>query len=123
MKFSTNFWSSKDTFPIGTCTLPALSTRYSTLPALISLTALVTSIVTVPVLGFGIKPRGPKTRPNLPTSAIISGVATTTSNSIQPCWILLIISLSPTKSAPAASASLAFSPLANTNTERTFPVP
>ncbi len=39
VKFSTNLLSSKDTLPIGTWMLPALSTRYSTLPALISLTA------------------------------------------------------------------------------------
>ncbi len=80
--------AAKGTLPIGTWMLPALSTRYSTLPALISLTALVTSKVTVPVLGFGIKPLGPNTRPSLPTSPIMSGVATTTSKSNQPCWIL-----------------------------------
>ena len=36
-------------------------------------------IVTVPDFGFGIKPFGPKTLPNLPTTPIISGVATITS--------------------------------------------
>ena len=54
------------------------------------LTAFVTSNVTVPVLGFGIKPFGPNTRPSLPTSPIMSGVATITSKSNQPCWILLM---------------------------------
>ena len=49
----------------------------------------LTSIVTVPVLGLGIKPLGPNTRPSLPTSPIISGVATTTSKSNQPCWIFV----------------------------------
>ena len=43
--------------------LPFLSTRKSTLPPLMSLTALVTSMVTVPVFGFGMRPRGPSTRP------------------------------------------------------------
>lgn len=41
--------------------------------------ALVTSMVTVPAFGFGIKPLGPSTRPRRPTTPIISGVATTTS--------------------------------------------
>ena len=39
--------------------------------------ALATSKVTVPELGFGIKPLGPNTLPNLPTTPIMSGVATT----------------------------------------------
>src|SRR5699024_7287429 len=85
--FSTNFSLSKEIFPTGTCKLAALSTRYSTLPALISSTAFSTSKVTVPVLGFGIKPLGPNTRPNFPTSAIMSGVATITSKSNQPSLI------------------------------------
>ncbi len=38
--------------------MPVLSTRNSTLPALISLTAFAMSAVTVPVFGFGIRPRG-----------------------------------------------------------------
>ena len=77
----------------------------------------VTSIVTVPALGFGINPLGPSTRPRRPTTPIISGVATTTSNSNQlSFWILGISSSPPTKSAPAARASSALAPLANTNT-------
>src|SRR5438445_350431 len=50
--------------------MPVLSTRNSTLPALTSLIALATSIVTVPVLGFGIKPRGPRTLPRRPPPRI-----------------------------------------------------
>ncbi len=46
-------------------TMPALSTRNSILPAFTSLTALATSGVTVPLLGFGIRPRGPSTLPEL----------------------------------------------------------
>ena len=88
---------------------------YSTLPALISLIAFVTSMVTVPAFGLGIKPFGPSTRPRRPTTPIISGVATTTSKSSQPSfWIFGINSSAPTKSAPAAKASSALGPLANT---------
>ena len=42
-------------------------------PDMMSLTALVTSMVTVPAFGFGIKPFGPRTRPRRPTTPIISG--------------------------------------------------
>src|SRR5690348_18294412 len=56
--FSASFAPSKLILPMGQCTIPALSTRNSTLPALDSLTALATSNVTVPVFGFGIRPRG-----------------------------------------------------------------
>jgi hypothetical protein len=52
------------------------------LPAFASRTALATSIVTVPVFGFGISPRGPRIRPSLPTLPIWSGVAIATSKSV-----------------------------------------
>ncbi len=42
-------------------------------------TALATSCVTVPVLGLGISPRGPRILPSLPTERIMSGVAITAS--------------------------------------------
>ena len=58
-RLSASCSSEKDTFPIGACTLPVLSTRNSILPALISLTARPISNVTVPAFGVGIKPRGP----------------------------------------------------------------
>jgi hypothetical protein len=88
------------------------------------LIALATSIVTVPDLGFGINPLGPKTLPNLPTTPIISGVATITSKSNQfSLWIFVTNSSPPAKSAPAASASLILSPLANTKTLTVLPVP
>ena len=51
------------------------------------LTALPTSIVTVPAFGFGIRPFGPSTFRSLPTSRIMSGVATSASNSMEPSWI------------------------------------
>ena len=102
----------------------ALSRRYSILPALISCTAFVTSIVTVPALGLGMRPLGPRTLPRRPTTPIISGVATTTSKSNHPSfWILGMSSSPPTKSAPAACASSSLAPLANTKTFEVLPVP
>ena len=62
-------------------------------------------------------------RPILPTVPIISGVAMATSKSVQPPLILSTMSSAPTNSAPAASASLALSPLAKTKTDRLTPVP
>ena len=50
-----------ETFPTEACTIPVLSTLKSILPPLISLIAFPISIVTGPVLGFGIRPLGPKT--------------------------------------------------------------
>ena len=102
-KLSANCSSVKEAVPTGTWIMFVLSSLYSILPALISLTAFVTSIVTVPAFGFGIKPLGPSTRPRRPTTPIISGVATTTSKSSHPSfWIFGTSSCPPTKSAPAA---------------------
>ena len=58
--------------------------RYSILPAFDSDTALATSIVTVPTFGLGILPCGPRMRPSLPTTGIMSGVAIATSKSVKP---------------------------------------
>src|SRR2546429_4953141 len=63
--------------------MPALSTRNSTFPAFTSLIALATSKVTVPVLGLGIRPRGPSTLPSFPAERIMSGVAITASKSVR----------------------------------------
>ncbi len=82
------------------------STRNSILPPLMSATALATSGVTVPVFGFGIRPRGPRTRPRRPTLPIRSGVATTASKSSRPLVTSSISSSSPTMSAPAARGLL-----------------
>ena len=60
-------------------TLPYESFLNATIPDLISSIAFATFGVTVPVLGFGIKPLGPKSLPTLPNKGIISGVATITS--------------------------------------------
>src|SRR5215813_13787378 len=57
-----------EVLPTGAWMMPVLSTRNSTLPALISLTAFAISTVTVPVFGFGMRPRGPSTFPSLPTA-------------------------------------------------------
>src|ERR1035438_2808074 len=70
--FSTSFSGGNEILPTGTCTRAVLSVRNSTLPALVSLTALATSKVTVPVLGLGIRPRGPSTLPRRPTARIRS---------------------------------------------------
>src|SRR5690606_23191080 len=53
--------------PTGALAFPAVSTRFSILPALLSLTAFSTSNVKVRVFGFGINPFGPRMRPSLPT--------------------------------------------------------
>src|ERR1019366_1313403 len=74
----------KLTLPTRSWTLPILSLRYSTRPPLNSVTALVTSMVTVPVLGLGINPRGPSTRPSPPTLPMSSGEAIATSKSKKP---------------------------------------
>ena len=121
--FSANLLSSKDTLPTGTCTMPPFSTRYSTFPALISFTVFATSKVTVPVFGLGIIPLGPRIFPSLPTTPMISGVATTESNSSQPFWIFSAKSSAPTWSAPASRASFSFSPFANTRILTVLPVP
>ena len=45
---------------------------------------LAMSIVTVPVLGFGIKPLGPRIRPNAPILGITVGIVIITSTSVHP---------------------------------------
>ena len=73
--------------------------------------------------GFGIKPFGPRTLPNLPKGAIISGVAIKVSNSNQPPAILSIISSAPASSAPASFAAAALSAFAITQTLTVLPRP
>src|ERR1035441_187513 len=73
--FSTNFSGENEIFPTGTCTSAVLSVRNSTLPAFTSCTARATSMVTVPVFGFGISPLGPRILPRRPTDFIMSGFA------------------------------------------------
>src|SRR5438477_9771011 len=122
--FSTSFSGENEILPTGTCTSAVLSVRNSTLPALTSCTALATSNVTVPVFGLGISPLGPKILPRRPTDFMTSGVAISASKSVQfSLLIFSTISSPPTKSAPAASASFTFSPLAMTRTFLDFPRP
>jgi len=71
--------------------MPNLSTLKSILPAFTSRTAFPTSRVTVPDLGFGIKPLGPNTLPSLPTFAMTLGIVMMTSISVQPPSILAIV--------------------------------
>src|SRR5919205_461793 len=66
------------------CRLACLSTRKLIFPPLIAVMALATSVVTVPVFGLGIKPRGPRILAIRPTLAIWSGVAIAASKSSQP---------------------------------------
>ena len=123
-KFSWSFSTPKETLPTGQWMMLVLSRRYSILPAWASVTALAASGVTVPALGLGIRPRGPRILPRRPTIPIISGVAMTTSKSIQfSLMIFCIYSSPPTYSAPAASAALAASFLAKTSTRTFLPVP
>src|SRR6187455_2808726 len=62
----------------------------------------------VPLLGFGIRPRGPSLRPTRPTLPIISGVAIAISKSKKfSLSIWPIRSSAPTKSAPASRAACA----------------
>src|SRR3569623_33758 len=122
-KFARRSSAGNDALPIPEWMIPAFSTRYSIWPPLAALTAPATSIVTVPSLGFGIRPFGPSTLPRRPTTPIISGVAMQRSKSIVPPWTISIRSSAPTTSAPAALASSAFAPLANTPTRTVFPVP
>ena len=76
----------------------------------------------MPAFGFGIRPRGPRTRPSWPSWPMTSGVATMTSHSSQPSLSFWMYSM-PTKSAPAASASRTRSPWVITNTRTGLPVP
>src|SRR5665647_2841994 len=105
------------------CRFACLSTRNSILPPLISVTALATSIVTVPVLGFGMSPRGPRILPSRPTLPIRSGVATAASKSVYPPATFSTSSSPPPSSAPASRACSARSPVAKTRTRAVLPVP
>src|SRR4051812_23580964 len=68
--FSASLSAAKLDLPTGQWMQLVLSRRNSTLPALTSLIAVATSVVTVPVLGFGMRPRGPRILPRRPTERI-----------------------------------------------------
>src|SRR6516162_4269530 len=122
-RFSFSALTSKFALPIVQCTMPALSTRYVTWPALAFFTAVATSGVTVPTFGFGMSPRGPRIWPSCPTTRMASGLAMTRSKSISPAFTLAARSSSPTISAPAALAASWFLPEVNTATRTVLPVP
>src|SRR5712692_8883408 len=122
-KFSASASTSKEARPIVHCTMPALSARYCTWPPFALRTASSTFGVTVPTFGLGMSPRGPSTWPSGPTTFIASGVAITTSKSMNPPFTFSARSSKPTMSAPAAFAFSAFAPCVNTATRTVFPVP
>ena len=67
--------------------------------------AFLTSLVTDPNVGLGIKPLGPRTFPNFESLIIIPGVQINFSKFIFPAFISSISSSPPTTSAPASFAS------------------
>ena len=121
LAFSISLSLAKLRLPTTTERLAVLSILYSTLPPLTSLMADSTSSVTVPLLGLGMRPRGPSMRASLRTSFIAEVVATATSNSIQPPSISFMRSSRPALSAPAAIADSAWS--VNTTTLTFLPLP
>mmetsp|Transcript_53170 Transcript_53170/g.146862 ORF Transcript_53170/g.146862 Transcript_53170/m.146862 type:complete len:202 (-) Transcript_53170:228-833(-) len=123
IKLSSNFSSWKSVLPNGTCTMPCLSVRNSSLPALNSFTASPGDALTVPALGEGMRPFGPRTLPNLASFGIAGGVAKSTSKSQTPEEMVSIRSAIPTISAPASCASAAAGPSASTATRTALPVP
>ena len=121
--FSASLASSKLTLPTGAWMLPPSSLRNSTLPAAYSFTAVGMSSTTVPDLGEGILPCGPRIRPSLDTLRIMAGVATATSKSVQPSEIFLIRSSPPASMAPAALARATSSPSQKAMTFLLTPMP
>src|SRR4051812_18819848 len=115
--------SEKDILPMTAWTLPPASLRNSILPAVYSLTAVVTSVVTVPALGEGILPWGPRTLPKRAILGIMSGVAMATSNSVQPLLTLAMSSSAPASMAPAALAVSMLAPWTKAMTRLVLPMP
>ena len=102
--------------PTGAWIMPVLSTRNSTLPALISLTALAISKVTVPVFGFGISPQGAE---DLAEAADRAHHVGRRDNSVEihPAAVNLVDDLfAGDVMAPASCASFCFSPPAMAST-------
>ena len=81
-----------------------MSYRNSTWPRMVACTAAAASSITVPNLGLGIRPRGPRMRAIFATRDIMSGVAMQRSYCSPLPWASAISSISfcpPTLSAPA----------------------
>ncbi len=85
--------------------IPSLVNLEVDLTLLTSLTALATSIVTVPLLGLGINPRGPRIRPIGPILPMQEGIVMITSTSVQPPFDLLDIFVKTYIVAPASLAA------------------
>mmetsp|Transcript_4081 Transcript_4081/g.7849 ORF Transcript_4081/g.7849 Transcript_4081/m.7849 type:complete len:263 (-) Transcript_4081:163-951(-) len=113
----------KLTLPTGQERVPLRSVLNATCPCLHDLMPSATSMVIVPILGFGIRPRGPRILATLPTIPMQSGVARTRSKLSSPSFIFSARSSAPTTSAPAVLASSAFGPFAKTATRMGFPSP
>mmetsp|Transcript_1781 Transcript_1781/g.3926 ORF Transcript_1781/g.3926 Transcript_1781/m.3926 type:complete len:220 (+) Transcript_1781:178-837(+) len=79
LQLSLSFPYPIETFPIGVNIPPSLLTRMMTSPLMASSTAFPTSAVTPPSFGFGMRPRGPSTRPRAPTPRMSPGVVMTRS--------------------------------------------
>ncbi|GIS32813.1 MAG: hypothetical protein Ct9H90mP4_07270 [Gammaproteobacteria bacterium] len=101
-----------------------MSDLYLICPALAFETAAETSLVTVPVFGFGIRPLGPS---NFPKGLNYFHGLRSSDNNIKNHQHLFLNSSAkssiPTASAPASLAALPSSPSANTATLQDFPVP
>ena len=111
------------TLPIDKPKFPSLSHLISILPFLIASTVDFISFATVPNFGLGINPFGPRTFPNFPTFAIMSGVEINTSKFTFPELISLIKSSDPVISAPEDLASLSLSLPQITATLTFLPLP
>ena len=83
--FSLISFSLNDFFPTTRCMMGAFGSVLKFIPPFDNLSIVFSgSCVTVPALGFGIRPFGPKTLATLASFGIISGFATKTSKSILP---------------------------------------
>ena len=115
--------ASNERRPIVPCMMPALSTRNCTWPALAFFTAVATSGVTVPTFGLGIRPRGPGSGPGTHHAHGIGSCNHHIKRHVASLDLSRPRSSMPTTSAPAALASSALAPWANTATRVGFPVP
>ena len=124
-RFSSRASVGKDSLPMGTCSRAVRSRRNSTRPCLASRMARGRSSgsTTVPALGLGMRPLGPRMRPRRETLPMTSRVARATSNSSQPPSMRRMRSSLPTWSAPASWAMRAASPSAKTSTRTCRPRP
>src|SRR5688572_7459119 len=85
----------KERLPTPTPMFAVLSILNSTRPAFTALMPAATSSVTVPALGLGMSPFGPRTRASVRTCFMASVVAMATSNSSQPSVIFFMRSARP----------------------------